>query len=578
MITPARTFYKKALLLSGFTLFCTLFIVGRLFQLQIYYEQGFSAQSQKNFLRYEKTTSLRGNILDSFGKIIATNNPVTTLFWKGTGNNQLTESQLKIIDHIEFLTGHILQDRIKDITKSEKLSQKIELINDLSFDELSKITELFSAEPNLILETEFIRVYPYKSLASHVLGYLGSKGLEIGGKMGLERLCEHLLKGKDGLTQKVLNSFGKNLSEKEVEESLAGQDITVTLDLSLQRIAEMLFPKDKAGVFLLMDSTTGALRVTLSRPDFDPNLFLKPLQQEAWKELQERKPFLNRIFNASYPPGSIFKLVTLGAALEHNIIEEDTIIDCTGFTKLGKGRFRCHKRDGHGLLTINESLAKSCNTLFYEIGRHLDIDALADYATQFGFGKNTGSVFDDSIGLIPTREWKQRIKGERWWLGETFSASIGQSFLLTTPLQIARMLAGIETGFLINPRILEATPLTYEPLRIKHQTRKFLQTAMHGVTLEGTAKTLNKLDNFRIHAKTSTAQTSTWAKRSQGAQFLEHGWFVANFSYKEQSPLTMVVLVENAGNARMSLMIAKSFLKAYEDLMELRNTKIFKKK
>ena len=119
MITPARTFYKKALLLSGFTLFCTLFIVGRLFQLQIYYEQGFSAQSQKNFLRYEKTKSLRGNILDSFGKIIATNNPVTTLFWKGTGNNQLTESQLKIIDHIEFLTGHILQDRIKDFTKSE---------------------------------------------------------------------------------------------------------------------------------------------------------------------------------------------------------------------------------------------------------------------------------------------------------------------------------------------------------------------------------------------------------------------------------------------------------------------------
>jgi penicillin-binding protein 2 len=570
VLTPTRTFFKKVLLLSSITLLSTLFIIGRLFQLQVYSTQGFHAQSQKNFIRYEKTTSLRGNILDSFGKIITTNKPVTTLFWKGTGTLILTDLQKEIIEQIEQLTGHILQDKIKDITKAEKLSCKVELIKDLSFDELSKVTELFSSNPNLVLETEFIRVYPYKSLASHVLGYLGNKGLEIGGKMGLERLYEHLLRGKDGITQKVLNSFGKNLSEKEVEESLAGQDITVTLDLSLQRIAEMLFPKDKAGVFLLMDSSNGALRVALSHPDFDPNLFLKPLEQKAWKELQERKPFLNRIFNASYPPGSIFKLVTLGAALEHNIIQEDTLIDCKGFTKLGKRGFRCHKRDGHRILTINESLAKSCNILFYDIGRYLDIDALAEYATQFGFGQNTGSVFDDSTGLIPTREWKQRTKGERWWLGETFSASIGQSFLLTTPIQIARMIASIETGYLINPRILENTPLIYEPLKIKHKTRKFLQNAMHGVTLEGTARTLNKFDNFRIHAKTSTAQTSTLDKRKMGTQFLEHGWLVANFSYKGENPLTMVVLVENAGNSRMSLMVAKSFLKAYEDLMELR--------
>ncbi|MCF7899891.1 hypothetical protein K9K77_00075 [Candidatus Babeliales bacterium] len=577
MITPIRTFLKKALLLSGITIFTTIFIIARLFQLQIYQTQQFMNQSQRNFLRYEKTTSLRGNILDTFGKIIATNRPITTLFWKGSGNQKLTEEQLTSLQEIERLTGHDLQNKVPVITQAEKFSNKVELIKDLSFDELSKIAEMFSTHPTLILETDFMRVYPYKSLASHVLGYLGSKGFEIGGKMGVERLYEHLLRGKDGLNQKILNSFGKKLSEKEVEESLAGQDITVTLDLSLQRIAETLFPPDKAGVFILMDSTTGALRVTLSRPDFDPNLFLKPIEQETWQKLQNKKPFLNRIFHSSYPPGSIFKLVTLGAALEHNIIDEDTIIHCRGLTKLRNSSFRCHKQDGHGKLTINESLAKSCNTLFYAIGRHLDINAIAEYAGHFGFGQNTGSVFDDYSGLVPNREWKQRTKGERWWLGETFSTSIGQSFLLTTPIQITRMIASIETGYLINPRILEATPLIYTPLTINHKTRMFLQNAMHGVITEGTAQILRGLKNFRIYAKTSTAQTSNLEKRDTGEKFLEHGWFVANFSYKDESPLTIVVLIENTGKARHSLIVARNFLRAYRDLIELRNTKEQKK-
>lgn len=573
MITPANIFYKKICTLFVVIIFTFFFITGRLFQLQVYHTVKFATQSTKNFLRYEKTTSLRGNILDTYGKILATNRPITTLYWKGTGQRQLSDTQKDVLHKIEKLIDQNLEEKIKDITYAEKLSHKIALSKDLSFDELSKISEMFSSHHNIILETEFTRVYPYKSLASHTLGYLGNKRLDLSGKMGLERLYENSLRGKDGITQKVLNSFGRKLSEKEIEESLAGQDLTITLDLSLQRIAEMLFPKDKAGVFLLMDSHTGALRATLSHPNFDPNLFLKPLEHETWKELQEKKPFLNRIFSASYPPGSIFKLVTLGAALESEIIQEETMIECKGFTKMGKRGFRCHKRDGHGILSISQSLAKSCNTLFYEIGRKLDIDIIADYANRFGFGQNTGSVFDETSGLVPNREWKQRTKGERWWLGETFSASIGQSFLLTSPLQIARMMASIETGFLINPRTIEATPLTYTPLNVSYKTRMFLQNAMHEVVQEGTARTLKTLENFEIYAKTSTAQTSTLEKRKMGTMFLEHGWFVANFSYKGQSPMTLVVLVENAGNARLSLMIAKSFLKAYQDLIELRNTK-----
>lgn len=574
MIIPVQTLGKKMFLLTTGMVIGVACIIARLSYLQINLGSTLLNKSKNNFLRYEHTNCLRGNIVDTNGKLLATNRPVINIYWKGTGNKKLSEQQIKAAhDLFDVLALEESDTLITTIERAEKKAQRAIVAKDIDFTQLSKIAEGFSLQQNIVIETDFARLYPYKSLASHALGYLGTMDIDAGGKMGLEKFYESLLQGKKGVTQKVLNSFGKHLAEKEVEQSFAGQDINITLDLSLQRIAEMLFPKDRRGAFILMDSSDGSLRVALSRPHFDPNIFLGKMDHATWLDIQERKPFLNRVFHATYPPGSLFKLITLAAALEQGIIEEDTEWDCTGSVSIGRYKFRCHKKDGHGPLSAAESIAKSCNIMFYEIGKKLDIDILSRYARSFGLGRTIKSVFNDLPGLIPSREWKAKTKGERWWLGETLSATIGQTYLLTTPVQIARMLAGIETGYLVSPRILEDSSILYEPLSISYKTRTFLQKTMQAVAQEGTAKTLNKLEDFTIHAKTSTAQTSLLSKRKLGEQFLEHGWFTANFRYKDNPPMTMVIVIENAGNARLSLIVAKAFMKAYKNLIDTRKQK-----
>lgn len=565
-----RQLSHKILMIIATITIAQFIIVGRLAYLQITRTKDLQTKSKNNFLRYETTSSMRGNIIDSKGKLLATNRPVINIYWKGSGSKKLTTTQKELLSFLQTLTNIKLEESETTIAHAEKKAQKILLAKDIKFDQLSKVAEHFSNQSQISIETGFIRHYPYKALASHVLGYLGNIDIGWAGRMGLEKSYETILRGKSGVTQKVLNSFGKHLAEKEIEKSLTGQDITVTLDLSLQRIAEMLFPKDRRGAFILMDSSNGSLRVALSQPDFDPNLFLGKLENETWQKLKDKRPFLNRVFNATYPPGSIFKLVTLGAALETNIIQQDSEWECTGSVMVGKRKSHCHKRDGHGFITATEAVAKSCNTPFYEIAKYLDIDVLAQYARFFGLGKSTNSVFNDSSGLVPTREWKMLKKGERWWLGETLSTNIGQSYLLTTPIQIARMIASIHMGYLVSPRILEEAEVVYEPLNLSYKTRTFLQETMYEVAQTGTAKSLKKLDDFTIYAKTSTAQTSTLKKRKMGESFLEHGWVTANFQYKNNPPHTLVVLVENAGNARLSLIIAKAFMKSYRDLINLR--------
>jgi penicillin-binding protein 2 len=169
---------------------------------------------------------------------------------------------------------------------------------------------------------------------------------------------------------------------------------------------------------------------------------------------------------------------------------------------------------------------------------------------------------------VPTSAWKKKVKGEKWWPGDTLSAVIGQSYLLVTPIQIARMISSIFTGYLVNPRVLLDEPVVQEPLRIKHETRKFLQQSMQSVVTSGTGQQVKRIKDIRIYAKTSTAQTSSLEKRDLGSSYLEHGWFVAYFVYQDHTPLTLVVLVENAGSSRVATDVAKKFLSEYKKCMD----------
>ena len=571
------TFISKKTWLLRLIVLSLSVVVGRLYYLQIQLGETFTNQSKKNFTRYETLLSPRGNILDTHGAIIATNRPVTSIYWKGSGNRKITPEQEKTIETLSKLVAIDFFEKKKEIQDAERHSKKFELIIDASFEQLSKVAELFSSDSNIFIETTFKRHYPHTTLACHLLGYLGHLDNEsdhpniIGGKMGIEKIYEDSLRGKAGSLMRIINSMGNHIAEYEIEKTHEGFDIVTTIDLELQKIAEAVFPIDQPGIFILTDPYTGSLRAVLSRPSFDPNMFLAAIDKKEWNTLQQQKSFLNRICKATYPPGSIFKLVTFSAALETGVVDHYSTWYCGGYSVLNDRHYHCARKEGHGELTLKQAFAHSCNIPPFDMARRLDIDTIARYAHIFGLGEKTNTALQEDVGLIPTKEWKKRVKGERWWLGETLSACIGQSFLLVTPLQMARMVGAVETGYLTSMRITEDMPIIKEPLAIRAETRNFLQQAMHAVTTKGTARRLSYMYDFIIRAKTSTAQTSALNKKKMSAEYLEHGWLAANFSYKGQPAMTMIILTEKTGGTQLPITIAKEFLQGYRRIMEQRN-------
>ncbi len=558
---------KKIKTLVICTLLIGCIIIARLVQLQVHLKDLFVSKSMHNFLKLETVPSPRGNIIDQHGNLLATNRPVYSIEWKGTGNYRLSAEQNSTISYLEKILDTSLDKKIQSISRAERYRKTVKIAADISFEKLSKLEEYFCANKNITITTDFQRFYPHQKKASHILGYLGKITIkQLAGKMGLEKLFNESLQGKDGIKQKTINSLGKKLQETSIEKALSGKTVQTTLDLKMQTIVEEIFPKDESGTCILMDPQDGALIAVVSYPHFDPTLFLSPILNNEWSLLQKNNPFLNRAFNAEYPPGSIFKLISVAAALENNLVTEDTTWDCKGFLHFGKRKYFCHRRWGHGQVTIGQALEKSCNICFYDIAKQLPIDILADYAQRFGLGQKTNILFPEKAGLVPTTQWKLEKKGERWWPGETLSAIIGQSFLLTTPLQIARMIGSIFTGYLVKPRILTSEEIQKEPLNLKEETRLFLQQSMKKVVTQGTARRVNKIDDMEIYAKTSTAQTSSFSKRFLGKKYKEHGWFVMYFKHKNKQPLVMIVLVEHAGTSRVPALIAKRFLTHYKKL------------
>ncbi|HLC06973.1 MAG TPA: penicillin-binding transpeptidase domain-containing protein [Candidatus Babeliales bacterium] len=564
------TINKKIVCILIGTLISFGIIFLRLTYLQVYCGEYFASRSQKNFIRYTSVASARGNILDIHKNLLATNRPVTTVHWQGTGKGAFSQEQLLLLQTIETITGVDLTSgtTFDAVLLSEKRGKKIVLVTDIDFAVLSKLVEAFPNHENIVIDTHFKRFYPYNTCCSHLVGYLGNMRMLANGQFGLEKLFDADLCGKDGSVRNVVNSVGQCISYVELEKALIGNDIQTTINIDVQLLCEKVFPETRSGSFILLNPADGAIVSLVSRPDFDPNIFLDPISYETWQGLQENNPFINRAFDASYPAGSIFKLVTISAALETGIVPEDSLWNCKGYTLFGKRKYWCARRSGHGEISIKKAVAESCNTLFFEIGKKIDIDVLADYAYKFGLGKKTNIVFPEKVGLIPSREWKLDYKGERWWPGETLSVAIGQSFLLATPIQIACMIASIFTGNLVAPRLLINEPVVTSPLDIKPDTINFLKKSMKSVVKRGTGRSVRNVKDMKIYAKTSTAQTSDFSKRKLDEKYLEHGWFVGQFQYKEYDPLVIVILVERVGAAQVATTIAKNFLIEYKKYMD----------
>jgi len=560
MKTP-EDYTKKIIPLAGWFIFFLIVIGFRLIYLQIISAHNFFALSVKNFLRTESITSTRGNILDCNGVLLATNRPITTLHWQGSGNKNLTDQQRNIIEQIAIIINSDTEKILPAIKQAEKNSTKTIIAQELTFEQLSKILEQFPNNENIFLFTSNKRFYPYKKVASHLLGHINQLDKETKGKMGLEKILHNKLQGQEGQLLKTINSLGSNIKETQIKEALAGENINTTIDLSLQLLAESLFPENYSGSLLVMNPKNGALKALVSRPNFDPTIFLEPIAIPDWQEVQQGQPFLNRAFDTCYPPASTFKLITISAALEQGIVNLNDSLFCCGYFNYCGRRYYCDKRSGHGQLTVKEAVAKSCNILFYYIATKISVDILAQYAHKFGLGSKTNIIFPEKSGLVPSTAWKLQEKGERWWQGETLSCAIGQSYLLATPLQIACMISSIFEGYFVTPRILEIEPIVYRPLELLPSTRKLLKKYMKLAVKIGTCVKLNSLDNLTIYAKTGTAQTcSLRHKKNVATNLLPHAWFVCYFYLDNEEPLTLVILVENAGSSRVATSIAKEFL------------------
>ena len=559
------TINKKIIGITMSILVAFFIIVIRLMYLQIYCEEYFNSRSQQNFTRHSCIQSLRGNILDIQGNLLATNRPITTLYWKGSGKNTVSKEQIELLQTMELITHLPLTNGtlFNSIILHEKKGKNLLLIEDIDFTSLSKIMELFPNHENIFIDKHFKRYYPYKSCCSHIIGYLGNLA-KSKGQSGLEKLFDEDLAGKKGSIQTIVNSLGQPIAQIELEKASIGQDITTTIDINIQLLCEKVFPEHRAGSFIVFNPVNGSIVSLVSRPHFDPNMFLDPISHQTWHDLQYKNPFINRAFSASYPSGSIFKLITTSAALENGIVQEHSQWNCKGYTVFGKRKYWCARRAGHGKISLKRAVAESCNTLFFEIGKKIDIDILAEYAHKFGLGEKTNVIFPEKAGIIPTRDWKRTYRGEPWWPGETLSVTIGQGYLDVTPIQIARMIASIFTNYLVSPRLLINEPIITTPLTIKPETIEFLKKSMKSVVQHGTGRAMRTIKDITIYAKTSTAQTSDFSKRKLDEKYLEHGWAVAYFQYKEYEPLVIVILVEHVGASRIATNIAKNFLLEYK--------------
>ncbi len=550
---------KKIFKIFLFFILFILIIIIRLFYLQIFQKDTFYSKGERNFLRMEILESPRGNVLDCNGHLLATNGPLLDLYWEGNSfldfDEELAHKILSILK--------INETKLLDLRIAERFSRRVIVKENLSFEELCRISEQCSHAAKLVVVNHFKRTYPYNNLASHVLGYLGRpEKRKMVGCYGLEKILQETLEGEKGYVLHVINSTGKRLEQRESKQAKSGENITLTLDRDMQLIADSLFDENQAGVFIVMDPEDGAIKTLASYPNFNPNFFVEDVLEKDFEELSsKRSPFLNRAISALYPPASVFKLITYTAGLSEGIISTNSEFYCGGFTTFGERKYNCLKHTGHGILACRDAIAYSCNIPCYDIAKQISIDKVADYAARFGLGIKTGFMIEDKNGLVPSSVWKRQVKHERWHRGETLSVCIGQGSLLVTPMQIARMISSIYTGYLVKPRILLEEPIEKKPLQVSGHFLTFLKSAMKSAIEIGSARRLKTLKNFSIYAKTGTAQTAS-LKMEQ----LEHGWFTCYFSYKNQKPLVIVCLLEQVGTALPPLLMTKRFLQAYASL------------
>ena len=462
----------------------------RLFHLQILEGEDLASRSQANYVRTVRLEAQRGAIVDREGRTIAASRLAygVDVIPHELRNKWRTFSALGAIlgEDPEALARRVGEPR------GRRRFQPVTLAKDLPHAVRAQVAAHRYAMPGVELVRQPLRDYVYDDLAAQLLGRIGEIGQkelgkdayqdyrsgEVIGKTGLEATHESHLRGRAGGENLVVDVAGREIDTIDLIEPTPGGRLVLTLDLDLQRVAEGAFrvppldpsidpeseeakairQEDYMGALVAMDPRNGDVLALVSAPSYDANAFAGGIDRETWRELNadEWRPLRNRAIAGVYPPGSTYKAIVAAAGLAEGVIDATTIVPCPGHFRLGRRVYRCWKRAGHGPVDLEAALAGSCDVYFYELGKTLGVDTLARYARLFGLGSPTGIPVRGEVGgLVPTPEWKMRVRGEPWIDGETISLSIGQGANLTTPIQLAVAYSVIANGGdVVEPRIV----------------------------------------------------------------------------------------------------------------------------
>jgi penicillin-binding protein 2 len=573
----------------GFVLFCFALLVFRMVVLQVVRHDDYVQRAENNRIAVVPIVPNRGLIVDRHGVVLANNYAAYTL--------EITPSKVDdleaTIDALSELVDIQPRDRrrFKRLREESKSFESIPIRTRLSDAEVARFTAQRFRFPGVDIQARLFRHYPYGETASHVLGYIGRisardaeaieewpeedqanyRGTEYIGKLGIEQAYERELHGITGFEQVETSAGGRAVRSLRSSPATPGNTIHLSIDIKLQHLIERLFG-DRRGALVAIDPRNGEVLAFVSKPTFDPNLFVDGIDHESWKALNESpdKPLLNRALRGLYPPGSTYKPFMAWAALNTGKRTPETVIMDNGVFVFGGHRFRSPENERGGLMDMRRSIVESSNVYYYTLANEMGVDLIHDQMAQLGFGRRTGiDIKGELKGILPSTTWKRenyrRPEQKRWYAGETISLGIGQGYNSFTMLQVAKALATVVSdGQRHQPRLVREIedmvsrdrrppprePLT--PLAIKPEHAEVIREAMYGVTQQGTSTRVFMGAGYTSGGKTGTAQAVGLRQneRYNAARLDEykrdHSLYEA-FAPADRPRVALAVIVENAG-------------------------------
>ena len=573
-------------------------LILRLWFLQVVNGPAYRAKSEHNRIRLHDIPPFRGMILDRNGEVLVDNRPSYDLYVIP----EEVQDRSQLLNRLSSL-GDLNREpaeRLLDKAARGYPFKPVCLKRDISRDELASIESHRFDLPGVMIRVRPQRHYFYEGLASHLLGYVGeiseeqlmsgqfpkNRAGDLIGKRGVELKWQTQLNGIRGGEQAEVDAVGRKIAVVSRKAPASGVNICLTIDKGLQSLAEKSL-QGKHGAVVAINPSNGEILALASSPSYDPNRFIKGLDEKTWQDMASSKdfPLQNRALTGQYPPGSVFKIVVALAALEEGVVTPEEEIFCNGTYSLGNATYRCWKKHGHGGVNLHRALVESCDVYFYTLGSRLGVDKIARYARRLGLGKETGLDLDtEKGGLIPTTQWKLKRWGIPWQRGETVISAIGQGFVLTTPLQMANLISSVFNGGRVyTPQVtkwvrkangeslFEFAPISAGEIGIKPKHLELVKKALVGVVNQphGTGSKA-RLKDIVVAGKTGTAQVVAVKKDGVSRreddipwELRDHAWFVA-IAPASAPDIAVAVLIEHGGHGGSAAApIAREIIKAY---------------